>query len=286
MKTELLLLMIGSLLFFFIVFQRSRLPGMIQEAFDNAVPPTFASITNAQAVTKAGVAPLCPPTFKFYTDRDGVSMCCRGRIDFTEGRCYPGNDKSTLPHVCTLGAKMKDEYGDPVNFCGSMIQSLLSELGAQDCTTGKPKRATADGISGFCCSDAPSPATPDQCPAGAASCVVLKPEESPFERSNSCGLERLTDGAFCPAGMNKTMMVGKDGEIINLTVPLCMSITSPLSKTVPMCIPRTVLNALRRYNKYQQKDFNKWIGNCDVYDKVNIAQSLPADPKRVDLSGF
>ncbi len=286
MKTALLLLIIAALFLFLVAFQRSRLPGIIQEAFEGTLPMTFSTTNQAGAVTKAGVAPLCPPSFKFYTDRDGVSMCCRGRIDFTEGRCYPVHDASTLPHVCTMGAEMKDEYGDPIKFCGSMIQSLLSELGAKDCTTGKPKRATADGISGFCCSDMPSPASPDRCPAGAASCAVLSPGENPFARSDSCGLERIDDGAFCPHDMNKTMMVGKKGEISGLTVPLCMSITPPRSETVPMCIPRNVLNELRRYNRYLSKDLNKWIGNCEVYDKVNIAESMSPQSPDLDKSGL
>ena len=286
MKTAILLLVLAGLFLFLITFQRSRLPGMLQEAFDNTLPMTFATTMNAQPVTKAGVAPLCPPTFNFYTDREGISMCCRGRIDFTEGRCYPGNDKSTLPHVCTLGAKMKDEYGDQIPFCGSMIQSLLSELGAKECTKGKPKRATADGITGFCCSQTPSSSTPDKCPTGSASCVVLPSDQNPFERSNSCGLERIVDGAFCPAGMNKTILAGSEGEITGLTVPLCMSIATPRSRTVPMCIPRTVLNELRRFNKYQSKNFNSWIGNCEVYDKVNLAQTMSPDATTLDKGGF
>ena len=76
----------------------------------------------------------------------------------------------------------------------------------------------------------------------------------------------------------------KEGEIESLTVPLCMSTVLPLSKTAPMCIPRNVLNELRRFGKYRTKDFRRWIGNCEIYDKVNVQKT--ETPQRVDLAGF
>jgi hypothetical protein len=51
-----------------------------------------------------------------------------------------------------------------------------------------------------------------------------------------------------------------------------------------MCIPRNVLNELRRFGKYRNKDFRHWIGNCDIYDKVNIRKTETVE--RTDLSGF
>jgi hypothetical protein len=63
-----------------------------------------------------------------------------------------------------------------------------------------------------------------------------------------------------------------------------MSTVLPLSKTTPMCIPRNVLNELRRFGKYRNKDFRHWIGNCDIYDKVNIRKTETVE--RTDLSGF
>ena len=281
MKTILVVLLFVAIIILFISFNKSRWPAILEESF-----LTMSQSKTANAVTTASVAPLCPPSFKFYTDRDGRSMCCRGRIDWTDGRCYPANDSSTLPHVCTLGSEMNDEFGLPIQFCGSMIQSLLSELGAKDCTRDKPYRATADGITGFCCAATPSSAAPQKCPDNARSCVVLPGDKNPFEQSNSCGLERITDQAICPAGMTRTVLVGNEGEIEKLTVPLCMSTSVPRSKTTPMCIPSTVLNELRRFGKYRDKDLRKWIGNCDVYDKVNIRKTESPDSNRVDLSGF
>jgi len=279
MKTMIILLLAAAITVFLISFKHSRLPSMLEETF-----ATMAQSRNPKPVTEGSIAPLCPPGFKFFTDRDGHSICCRGRIDHTEGRCYPRNDSSTIPHVCSLGGEMMDEFGTPMKFCGSMIQSLLSELGARDCTTQKPYRATEDGIGGFCCAAAPTSAAPQKCPAQAKSCVVLREDQSPFEQSNSCGLERISDGAICPAAMRKTIMVGSEGEIESLSVPLCMSTVLPLSKTTPMCIPRNVLNELRRFGKYRNKDFRHWIGNCDIYDKVNIRKTETVE--RTDLSGF
>ena len=179
---------------------------------------------------------------------------------------------------------MMDEFGISIEFCGSMIQSLLSELSARDCTKQKPYRATQDGITGFCCAAAPSSAAPNKCPSEAKSCVVLRDDQSPFEQSNSCGLERIADRAVCPTAMQKTIMVGTEGEIESLSVPLCMSTVLPISKTPPMCIPRNVLNELSRFGKYRDKDLRRWIGNCEIYDKVNIKQTETVD--RVDKSGF
>ena len=279
MKTILLLLLAAAITLFLIAFKHSRLPSMINESF-----ATMAQSRNAKPVTEGSIAPLCPPGFKFFTDRDGHSICCRGRIDHTEGRCYPKTDSSTIPHVCSLGGEMMDEFGTPMKFCGSMIQSLLSELGAKDCTKQKPYRATQDGITGFCCAAAPTSAAPNKCPSEAKSCVVLRDDQSPFEQSNSCGNERVAEGAVCPAGMQKTIMVGSQGEIESLSVPLCMSTVLPISKTPPMCIPRNVLNELRRFGKYRDKDLRRWIGNCEIYDKVNIRKTETAE--RADLSGF
>jgi hypothetical protein len=281
MKTVLILLLAASLILLGFAFKASRLPGMLEETF-----LTMSQTRNATPVTTTSVAPLCPPSFKFYTDRNGRSMCCRGRVDWTEGRCYPANDTSRLAHLCSLGGDMTDEFGMPIQFCGSMIQSLLSELGAQDCTRDKPYRATADGITGFCCAATPSAASPQQCPADSKICTVLPKDKNPFEQSNSCGLERITDGAVCPAGMQRTVLVGNEGEIEGLTVPLCMSTVVPRSKTTPMCIPSSVLNELRRFGKYRNKDLRKWIGNCEIYDRVNIRKTESPDTNRVDLSGF
>lgn len=281
MKTVLILLLAASLILLVFAFKASKWPGILEESF-----LTMSQTKNANPVTTTSVAPLCPPSFKFYTDRNGKSMCCRGRIDWTDGRCYPANDSSTLPHVCSLGGELTDEFGMPVPFCGSMIQSLLSELGAKDCTRDKPYRATADGITGFCCSATPSAAAPQQCPSNSKNCVVLPADKNPFEQSNSCGLERITDGAVCPTTMQRTILVGNEGQIEGLTVPLCMSTVIPRSKTAPMCIPSNVLNELRRFGKYRDKDLRKWIGGCDIYDKVNIRKTESPDEKRVDLSGF
>ena len=279
MKTMILLLLSAAVVVFFISFKHSRLPSILQETF-----LTMNQSRNAKPVTEGSIAPLCPPGFKFFTDRNGRSICCRGRIDHTEGRCYKMKDSSTIPHVCSLGGEMMDEFGTAIKFCGSMIQSLLSELGAKDCTRQKPYRATEDGITGFCCAAAPTSAAPQKCPAQAKSCVVLRDDQSPFEQSNSCGLERTAEGAVCPAGMRKTIMVGSEGEIESLSVPLCRSTVLPLSKTTPMCIPRNVLNELRRFGKYRNKDFRRWIGNCEIYDKVNIRKTETVE--RTDLSGF
>ena len=279
MKTILLLLLVAALIVFFIAFKQSRLPAMLEESF-----LTMNQTRNAKPVTEGSIAPLCPPGFKFLTDRDGRSICCRGRIDNTEGRCYPKKDNSKIPHVCSLGGEMNDEFGQKIQFCGSMMQSLLSELAAENCTRGKPYRATADGITGFCCAAAPSSAAPQKCPDSAKSCVVLRDDQNPFEQSNSCGLERFADGATCPAGMRQTILRATEGEIESLTVPLCMSTVLPLSKTAPMCIPRNVLNELRRFGKYRNKDFRRWIGNCEIYDKVNVQKT--ETPQRVDLTGF
>jgi hypothetical protein len=185
-----------------------------------------------------------------------------------------------FPHVCSLGGEMNDEFGKKIQFCGSMMQSLLSELAAENCTREKPYRATSDGITGFCCSAAPSSAAPQKCPDGSKSCVVLKDDQNPFEQSNSCGLERFADGATCPAGMRQTILRATEGEIESLTVPLCMSTVLPLSKTAPMCIPRNVLNELRRFGKYRNKDLRRWIGNCEIYDKVNIPKNRDAPTRR------
>lgn len=281
MKTLMILLLAASLVVLAFAFKASKWPGILEESF-----LTMSQTRNASPVTTTSVAPLCPPGFKFYTDRNGRSMCCRGRVDWTDGRCHPTNDSSTLAHICSLGGDMSDEFGMPIQFCGSMIQSLLSELGAQDCTRDKPYRATADGITGFCCAATPSSAAPHQCPATSKSCVVLPTDKNPFEQSNSCGLERITEQAKCPTGMQRQVLVGNEGEIQGLTVPLCMSTVIPRSKTPPMCIPATVLNELRRFGKYRDKDLRKWIGNCDIYDKVNIRKTESPDESRVNLSGF
>jgi hypothetical protein len=259
-----------------IVFNGSPLPYIIKE--------TFATLSSQSTVTESSVAPLCPPGFRFFTDRDGKSMCCSGKIDFTEGRCTPKRNKSRLAHMCALGGDTLDEYGTPIQFCGSMIQSLLAELAARDCTNNKPYRATADGISGFCCSAAPSSARPDQCPKDANMCNVISEDINPFTQSASCSFQKIEQQTHCPKDMYKTSMVNKSNEMDGLTVPLCMTTTMPISKTTPMCIPSNVLNELRKHGVYRDKDLRKWIGGCELYRKVNIDKTETAE--RADLSGF
>jgi len=141
---QIYLLLAGFLTILLIItIKNSPLPFILKE--------TFATLRTSGPVTEPGVAPLCPPGFRFFTDREGKSMCCNGKIDFTEGRCAPRHNKSRLSHVCALGGNTLDEFGIPIPFCGSMIQGLLAELGARDCLPNKPYRATADGITGFCC---------------------------------------------------------------------------------------------------------------------------------------
>jgi hypothetical protein len=79
-------------------------------------------------------------------------------------------------------------------------------------------------------------------------------------------------------------MVNYDNGMDGLTVPLCMTTVMPVSNTTPMCLTPNVLAELRKHGIYRDKDLRKWIGNCDVYRKVNIDKTETAS--RVDLSGF
>ena len=275
---QIYLLLAGFLTILLIItIKNSPLPFILKE--------TFATLsTSSGAVTEPGVAPLCPPGFRFFTDREGKSMCCNGKIDFTEGRCAPRHGKSKLSHVCSLGGNTLDEFGVPIPFCGSMIQGLLAELGARDCLSNKPYRATADGITGFCCSAQPSGARPDQCPKGAQMCNVISEDLNPFTQSSSCAFQRYVVQNTCPKNMINSSMVNNDNAMDGLTVPLCMTTVMPVSKTTPMCLTPNVLAELRKHGIYRDKDLRKWIGNCDVYRKVNIDKT--ETPERVDLSGF
>ena len=102
---QIYLLLAGFLTILLIItIKNSPLPFILKE--------TFATLsTSSGAVTEPGVAPLCPPGFRFFTDREGKSMCCNGKIDFTEGRCAPRHGKSKLSHVCALGGNTIDEFG-------------------------------------------------------------------------------------------------------------------------------------------------------------------------------
>jgi hypothetical protein len=278
MRSFVLLFILVLVVVLAVSLSRSSIPLSIKENF------VIIQNQNASRVTEGSIAPLCPPGFSFFTDRDGKSTCCRGRIDHTDGRCFKTDENSTLPHVCTLGAEEKDEFGASIPFCGSMMQSLLAELGGIDCTRDKPYRATADGVGGFCCSAAPSSAMPHKCPQGSKSCVVLPQNRNPFTQTNSCSLERFRSETSCPVGMKRTMLVGSEGQIEGMTVPLCMTTSIPRSGTTPMCIPTPIINELRRHGIYRDKDLRRWIGSCDVYRKVNIDKT--ETPDRVDKSGF
>jgi len=272
MKTLLYGMLLIALLVLVLILPRTDIPMLVKEAFANPV-------------TEGQIAPICPPGFKFFTDRDGKSMCCNGKIDFTEGRCYKQTGKNAIHlNTCTLGSAYVNEFGEEVPYCGSMMQKLLAEISARDCTTDKPYRATADGITGFCCAAAPASATPNTCPAESKSCVVIPVDSNPFAQSNSCALEQITDQAKCPLDMQRITLVPQTGEVAGLSVPFCMTNVMPRSGTPPYCIPDNVINSLRKHGVYRNKDLNKWIGTCKNYFKVNIEKSVTKE--NADLSGF
>jgi hypothetical protein len=281
MKRLMLALFVAMLILFFITFRHSVLPEMVSEAFD-----TQRQTNTAPSVTDGSIAPLCPPGFKFFTDREGNSLCCSGRIDYTEGRCHSISgisDKAKVPFVCSLGGDTIDGFGTPIRFCGSMMQELLSELGARDCTRDKPFRATSNGVDGVCCSDKPSSAMPHKCPFQSRSCGIVPEDTTPFYSPGSCRIEKMMDTLKCPKEMTGMTMVMQQGQVAGMSVPVCWTTKMPLAGP-PMCISRPILDELRRFGVYRDKDLRKWIGNCEVFTKVNISKTETKE--RVDISDF
>jgi len=63
---------------------------------------------------------------------------------------------------------------------------------------------------------------------------------------------------------------------------MCLNVAAGRLENI--CIPPQVLNRLRQFNIYRDKDLRKWIGNCDIYNKVFIAKTLAKE--KADLSAL
>ena len=279
MKNTLDLIILGCLLLGLVLLgSMGVLSAKKVENFATAGSSGSACSARSGAIIRLQI-PECPSGYKFFNDKAGESLCCKGSVDPYKHTCSAKGQND----ICAFLDNVQDPRY-PNRFlpqCAHVFETQYQDDSATNCPTGLPYFANDRLGNTKCCNSRPSDngkrcSTVDMNDVNKY-CIVdgkAKPDEQ------LCDDVMLYESARagCPAGMNVTpIQLGPREESAypgtgSLKVPACVNMTDT-------CIPDTVISQLQVKKKlYTGKNPATWSKSCSVWKKINVDRDTTFAP--------
>jgi hypothetical protein len=248
----------GILIFLLVTLAALYLTGVIRtqtaEGFRSSIVP---------------VPNICQPGYTFFTDKLGVSMCCRGAVDPYKNTCKTAG---ALEDLCAFTDNVPDPR-DPkrmLSLCSNLYTTAYKQSARAFCTKDFPHFAS-DGLGNdMCCKSLPvsngSRCTQNDLSDKRKFCVVRGHRNLAGRR---CKEVKMFEESNCPPDMKKTTMQVGERERNKYTLtkttafPVCMNMTDT-------CISDPVLNHLKADSLFTKKNNETWKYSCSAYKRRNI----------------
>lgn len=230
----------------------------------------------------AGVSiqvPECPTGYKFFNDKAGNSMCCKGSVDPYKHTCSGKGAEDICAFLDTIADPRNLSRNLPL--CAAVFDTQYQQNSANNCPAGLPYYADNRAGKTMCCKNR-AEFNGRQCSNSDMAdkknyCIVTG---TLGEGEQTCDNALLFESAAagCPTGLSMTPILLGTREVTaygnaakDLKVPACASMTDT-------CIPAGVITHLKTKGIYTGKDPETWSKSCSVWTKINIDRDTTITP--------
>jgi hypothetical protein len=212
-----------------------------------------------QSVIVSGIQ--CPPGYRFFNDKSGNSLCCKGRVNPYTNQCEGA-------HMCAFSPHIQDPKspGTSLPLCAEAIQRSFAGEARVNCTPSLPHFAT-DGVNSKCCANSAvengRTCSAENMGDPTKYCVVAGAKQA---HERSCSEVKVGELSECPSGFKKTTHTLGERETTHYNVPAVKGTTVPVcTNFTDSCMPDTVLQHLKTRGVFTNKDPQSWKYACPAW---------------------
>jgi hypothetical protein len=275
MKTDLFVLL--GLLVFLVILYVLGVFTTNREGFET-------SSTGNQILQLFRAIPRCPPGFTFFNGPDGVSMCCKGKVNPYTHTCAPvivndeAEDEETM---CAFSGSVPDPRAPNkvLPLCSSILMANFEKGSNYTCPPSLPFYAE-EGAAKLCCkSNIVGTATGFRCaPADMADkgryCVV-QGSRSLKEGETFCEAVGLLETAECPTGFQRVEYTLGEREKVKkpMKVPVCF-------KPDQSCFPEKAIAFVQKQaGVFADKKADTWTYSCKTVEAKQKGMEVAGEVK-------